>query len=81
MRTYLAGYTLTVADMAIWGQLQGQSQVFDSSQCILTSSFQGTLSSTLPLPLILLGSIYGGSTVLATSDYSSASWLWQGRHR
>lgn len=23
MRTFLAGYTLTVADMAIWGQLQG----------------------------------------------------------
>jgi len=25
MRTYLAGYTLTVADMAIWGQLQGDN--------------------------------------------------------
>ena len=23
MRTYLACYTLTVADMAVWGQLQG----------------------------------------------------------
>ena len=29
MRTYLAGYTLSVADMAIWGQLQGQPHVFD----------------------------------------------------
>ena len=25
MRTFLAGYTLSVADMAIWGQLQGVS--------------------------------------------------------
>ena len=23
MRTFLAGYSLSVADMAIWGQLQG----------------------------------------------------------
>ena len=37
MRTFLAGYTLTVADMAIWGQLQGDCQNFGSfHRCSLT---------------------------------------------
>lgn len=28
MRTFLAGYSLSVADMAIWGQLQGGCRLF-----------------------------------------------------
>ena len=38
MRTFLAGYSLSVADMAIWGQLQGGSP-FCKSSCIFLCTF------------------------------------------
>ena len=35
MRTFLAGYSLSVADMAIWGQLQGSPSLNSTSFCAL----------------------------------------------
>ena len=34
MRTFLAGYSLSVADMAIWGQLQGDARLPSSKQTL-----------------------------------------------
>lgn len=34
MRTFLAGYSLSVADMAIWGQLQGDARLRSCKQTL-----------------------------------------------
>ena len=41
MRTFLAGYSLSVADMAIWGQLQGGSSLCESHGIFLCAPLAG----------------------------------------
>ena len=51
MRTFLAGYTLSVADMAIWGQLQGRCSLLES-HCILPCTFMAGCSLSIAIVAI-----------------------------
>jgi hypothetical protein len=44
LRTFLVGYNVTIADLAIWGQLQGEQQLAGWDACLIMTA-HGLLSS------------------------------------